>query len=114
MPITDLTWQQLLTALGIANAITVVNGRVMIDVGLVTGDTHDALSDSGVVEFMHKLREGCSSAQSTINNGIAVGQRLAAFPPSTATSPTNGFVTVTQQVVTRVPLNFSTITGPNS
>lgn len=109
--ITDLTWQQLESALGSLGVVSISGGTIVIKPAVLTGDTMDSLTSSGVIEFMHKLREACSAAQSTVNNGQAVGERLAAFPASTATSPSNGYVTVTQQIITRVPLNPNAIVG---
>lgn len=109
---TDLTWAQVDAALGSNGAISLdSNGLLIITPSLITGDSYDALTDSGVVEFMHKLREACSVAQATVNTGVAAGSRLAAFPPSTATAPVNNSVTVTGQVISRIPLDLSTVTG---
>lgn len=110
--ITDLTWAQLETALGSNGAISVVGGTIVIKPSLITGDSLETMAASGVVEFMHKIRSACSSAQTTVNNGQAIGDRLAAFPAQTATTPIDGYVTITQQIVSRVPLNTNSIVGP--
>lgn len=82
--ITDLTWQQLEDASGIIGAIAVTGvgdaAKVMIDVSLITGVHAGALSAGGVVDFLIKLREFASTAQTTANVGQSAGEKLAAFP----------------------------------
>lgn len=114
--LTDLTWDQLNTALGGAGKITVAAGKVTIDVGAVTGDTVDALTDTGVVEFCCKILEACNRAQVAANEGQAAGERLNSFPAPTYGGVVAGFVAVTQSLSSRVAVNPATqsmIVGPN-
>jgi len=114
--IVDLTWQQLQDALGTAGAITVVSGKVVIDVGLVGGLTADSLSDNGVIKFLDKLLDACQDAQSTANTAQTTGERLAAFTPPTIGAPSSaGLVPVTRSVSFRYVLDSTTsIQGPNN
>lgn len=106
--ITDLTWEQLNTELGGAGKITVSGGNVIISPSAVTGDTIDALTKGGVIEFLSKLLEAAARAQTTVNQGQAVGERLAAFPAPQYGGVANGYVTVTQSMTARVSVNPAT------
>lgn len=109
----DMNWFQLETAAGNTGFIThnPTDGIIMIPSKL-TGDTYASISSEGVVEFMYKLHLLCSTAQSQINTGVAGGERLAAFPPFSASAPVSGFVTVTQSIISRIPLNPNSVIGP--
>jgi hypothetical protein len=112
--INDLTFAQLNTALGGSGKIAVSSGKVVIDVGGVTGDTIDDLADQGVVELLSKLLEAASRAQTTVNENQAVGERLNAFPAPTFGGTQNGTVSVTQTMTARIavsPATQSSITG---
>ncbi|WP_414527858.1 hypothetical protein [Nodularia chucula] len=115
----DLTWQQVqteLTAMGYADAIVVTGGKVMIDVGIITGEDADALTDSGVTEFIYKFRQGAGRAQITVNEPIVdPAEQLSSFPPFSYSAPTEeGFVGVTQVSSFIIPLDLNTILGTNN
>lgn len=113
--ITDLTWEQIQQACSDPTAISYnATDGIVIRVGKITGDTYANLAASGVVEFMNKLHTICAAAQSTANLNQPAGERLASFPPQSASAPSSGYVTVTQSIVSRIPLNYSTIIGPNT
>jgi hypothetical protein len=115
--ITDLTWEQLNTALGGAGKVSVVGGKVTIDVGAVTGDVIDVLTKAGVVEFCSKLLEAAARAQATVNEGAVAGERLNSFAAPVYGGVTGGYVTVTQTFTGRVSVNPATqsvIVGPNT
>lgn len=114
--ITDLTWQQLQDAIGITGAITVVSGKVVIDVGLIAGATIDGLSDTGVIKFLDKLLEAGYDAQVSANTSQTTGERLAAFSNATIGAPSSaGLVPVTRTVGFRYLLDSATtIQGPNN
>ena len=117
--ITDLTWQELADEAP-TGAIIVSGGKVMIDVGALTGDTLTALSDSGVVEALFKIRDAAGKAQVTVNAaansgaGPAAGEALAAFPRYVySTVGPTGNVSVTQSSSFVIPLTTSTVYGSN-
>jgi hypothetical protein len=114
----DLTWTELqteLTALGYNNAITLSSGKVVIDVGTITGETVDSLTDMGVVEFLYKVRQAAGNAQSTVNATISsASEQLSSFPGFSYSSPTSdGYVGVTQVTTVLIPLNTNNIFGTN-
>ncbi|MHC5719130.1 MAG: hypothetical protein ACYTX0_45475 [Nostoc sp.] len=119
--ITDLTWQQLEDASGITGAIAVVGtgdtAKVMIDVSLITGSHIAALSATGVIDFLIKLREFAAAAQVTANVGQAVGEKLAAFPALTyGVLGSDGRVQVQGNVVAKLAVSPQTLhaLGTNS
>jgi hypothetical protein len=59
------------------------SGNITLDLGELTGDTFTGLSDPKVVKAVWQLLELCSLAQVTANDGVAEGERLAAFPNAT-------------------------------
>lgn len=115
---TDLTWQELqtaLTELGYGNAIAVVEGKVMIDVGALSGDVVDGMADTGVSEFLYKFRQGAGTAQENVNEGLETADQLTSFPPFSYGNPTtDGFIPVTQVSSFRIPLNLNNVFGTNA
>ena len=116
-PKTNLTFQELLTALeadGLPSAIVVdaAAKKVFIDVSVLTGENITSLSQSGVVEALYKLRKGAGAAQQTVNENQADGEQLAAFPPSSFGPPVDGFVSTTLVSSFLIPLNEHTVNGP--
>lgn len=110
---TDLTFDELNTALG-GSAISFAAGVISIDVSAITGDTYTALTDAGVLEFLFKLRKACGVAQTTVNATQIAGERLAAFPGFSYSSPdANGIVTVSQAHTVLLPLTDSSVLGPS-
>lgn len=99
----DLTFDELNTALGGA-AITQNGDDITISVKAVTGDTKDALTNEGVIEFLYKLRSACTAAQDTANETLDAGERLDSFPPFSFSPPADGYVNVTQSQTVRLPL----------
>lgn len=110
---TDLSWQEVLVKLP-ANSITIVNGKVYIDVSILTGDTRTSLSDFGVIEFLHKFITASKSAQDSNNNAYAIGERLASFPAISTSPPANGYTQVTLVVITKVPFDPDEAIGVNN
>lgn len=109
----DLTWQQVADKLP-AGAITVVGGKVTIDVGIVNAATIDALTDTGVVKFFSMLFTAANKAQTDANASQADGEKLNAFSPATIGSNANGYITLTRPFVCRSELATATnIIGTN-
>jgi hypothetical protein len=107
----DLTWQQLDTALG-GGVITLAGNDIVISASGITGDTYAAATDSGVAEFMFKLRSACTDAQATLNESLPEGEEaLNAFPGFSYGPLINGEVTVTQQQSVKMRLDTSTVFG---
>lgn len=112
--ITDLTWQELQAAVGVTGAITVVSGAVVIDVGKISGDTVDALTDGGVVKFANKFLDACTEAQATANTNQVAGEKLNAFNSPTFSAPSSGKVLATRTTRTNYELESATLlSGPN-
>lgn len=110
--ITDLTWQQLETAIGVNNAIIVdPTHGVCIRVGAFLDANPTNKTATGVVEALFELREAAKKAQDTVNTGQSIGERLAAFPPSTSGTAVNGFVIQQGMIVARFPLATNGISG---
>lgn len=112
--ITDLTWQQLQDKLP-AGSITVVSGKVTIDVGILCGITADAMTDTGVVKFAASFLNAAQQAQSTVNEGQTTGERLSAFNPVTNGNVANGYINLTRTFNYRSELASATnVVGINS
>ena len=109
---TDLTFDELNTALGGA-AITQSGDDITISVKTVTGDTKDALTNEGVIEFLYKLRSACGIAQDTANVSEVAGDQLDSFPPFSFSPPADGYVVATQSQTVRIPLDTATVMGTN-
>jgi hypothetical protein len=110
---TDLTFDELNTALG-GSAISFAGGVITISVNAVTGDTYAALSDTGVLELLFKIRKACGVAQDAANETQVDGEKLAAFPRFSYSPPTpDGFVSVIQSHSVLLPLADATVVGPN-
>jgi len=123
--ITDLTFTQLAAA-SPANSIVLSNGTAPLAAGVylnasnITGDTIDALTDTGVLELMFKIRQYAGIAQTTVNaaanggDGPDPGEALAAFPPYAYSNiSADGEVTVSQTSAFTLPVNFNTVLGQN-
>lgn len=114
---TDLSWQEVqdeLTAMGYTDAVAVVGGKIMIDVGVITGESVTAMTQEGVVEFLYKFRQGAGLAQTTANESQIEGEQLASFPPFSYGAPSEeGLIEVTQVSAFVIPLDTTSITGPN-
>lgn len=113
----DLSWDELnnaLTANGITNAVSVVDGKVMIDVGAVTGDSTPALTNEGVVEFLYKVRESAGVAARLANETLDAGDQLNSFPAFSYGAPSeDGQIEVVQISTFNIPLNLNSIKGVN-
>ena len=112
----DLTWNQLQQDIGIQGCIQISNNSISIDVSILTGQTYTDLNALGVAEFVHKLLNACNKSQVRINQGVEVGQRLAAFPSATLGTPSKDSdgvlrVTATQQVATRLTVDANQVVG---
>lgn len=111
-PITDLTWQQLETAITVSNAIILdPTHGLCIRVGALLGNNPTAKTAAGVVEFLFKLRESANKAQDTVNANQSVEERLAAFPPTTSGTPVNGITLQAGLIYVQTPLVTTGILG---
>lgn len=111
--ITDLTWQQLADKLP-ANAVKLDTGKVIIDVGVLTGTTVDGLTDTGVVKAIAALMSAGFQAQATVNEPQVAGEKLAAFNTPVNGAIASGYVPITRAIVTRAELASATnIVAPN-
>ena len=117
----NLTYEQLNDAaiadLSIGQAIFSLSGdTIMLDVKKLTGDINTAIDNSGVVEFMFKLRKLAGEAQTAVNAAVATTpqEQLSSFPPFTYGIPSaSGFVPITQIQSIQIPLNANTALGTN-
>lgn len=98
--ITDLTCQQWQAQLP-AGSLTVVSGKVMMDLGVVSGLTIDALTDPGVIKVLTVLLNAGLAAQTSVNTGQVAGERLAAFGVPTSGSIVNGYAPTTRPFTSR-------------
>ncbi|MEH1795874.1 MULTISPECIES: hypothetical protein [unclassified Nostoc] len=113
---TDLTFQELETALaanGLTNALTVISGKLYVDISVVNGVTVADLTVEGVAELLYKLRIAAGKAQTTVNTPLATGEQLASYPPFSYGPPINGQVSVTHVSTFLIPLNENLILSPN-
>lgn len=115
MALNDLTWAQLQAAVSTPDFVTwTSDDGIILKPSLLTGDSYSGLTSEGLIEFMYKLHLACSAAQSSLNSGLAIGERLSSFPAFSASAPVSGYVTVTQQIISRIPLNPNSVIGTNS
>lgn len=109
---TDLTFDQLKAAMianGVnASAISVVNAKVIIDVGLILGTNTVSLASPGVVKLIAKLSDYCIEAQENFNQNKEDGEKLASFTVESDAVPDNGFVQVSHKVTAHYKLNSTT------
>lgn len=113
-----LTWQQLQNRINVPDAISIVDGQVMLNVSLITGDNLAALTDEGVIEFTFKFLGYCYQTQEALNNTTPVGQRLASFSSTSYGTPTEAgdgqFQTVGNRSISAIiPLDTDSIIGTN-
>lgn len=81
----DLTFNELSIA---GNNCCVVNdGKVFIDVSLLTGQSIDELDNVGVLETLAKLMQSAYSAQDEKNETLATGQKLNAIAEPSSNVP---------------------------
>ncbi|AFY43754.1 hypothetical protein [Nostoc sp. PCC 7107] len=110
--ITDLTWQQIETASTLSDLIQIdPTHGVMIKVSALLANPVTAKSASGVVETLFELLKIANSAQTTVNVGQTIGERLSAFPQLVSGTAINGYVQQSAQIVVRTPLATSGISG---
>lgn len=112
----DLSWNQVQTEIAVTGAIQMSGANIVINASLLTGDTYTDLNSLGVTEFVNKLIDYCNKAQTKVNQGVEVGQRLAAFPNAslgTPTKDTDGILRITcnQQVLSRLRVDTDQVTG---
>ncbi|MBU7587250.1 MAG: hypothetical protein KAF91_31125 [Nostoc sp. TH1S01] len=113
--VTDLTWQQIETASGLNDLIQIdPTHGVMIKVSALLANPVTAKSASGVVEALFELRNHAATAQATVNAGQTIGERLAAFPPTTSGTAVNGYVVQAGQIIVKTPLATNGIVGANN
>jgi hypothetical protein len=114
----DLTFAELNTALGgTAVVLDAPNSDIKVSLKAITGDSYTALTNTGVLKAMKKLREAAYDAQQTANEDIETEtEQLRTFSP-----PVNlGYVAAEGGVVTRLqeeyvnPINFNVVTGSNA
>jgi hypothetical protein len=110
--ITDLTFQQLNTALGVnAFALDAPNNDIKLSLNTLTGDNFAALTEEGVTEVIYKLVKGCQQAQITVNsaNGVDEDEQLRSFP-----APTTGtFNSTTLQIPVRSTIEVALNVDPD-
>lgn len=82
---TDLTFLELSEAGN--NCCVVVDGKVYIDVSLLTGDTISSLNDQNVLEMLAKLLKAGYEAQEERNESLASGLKLGAISPPSSNVP---------------------------
>lgn len=113
--ITDLTWQQLSEKLS-TNAIKVdSNGKVVIDVSAVCGDSISGLSNQGVIKFFSLLFTAANKAQIDANTESTEGERLSAFAPATIGTNADGYITLSRPFLCKSELSTATnIIGTNA
>lgn len=114
--ITDLTWQQIESAAtGITNLVFVdATHGVCLRVSALLANAVANKSGIGVVEFLHELRNIAAVAQESANENAIIGERLAAFPPSSSGTVINGYVIQSGAIVVKTPLATSGIVGANN
>lgn len=105
--ITDLTVQQLQDQLP-TGSFTVTGGNVVLNVGVATGSTVDALTDKDVVKLINILLDAGYKAQVAANTNQVAGERLAAFGAPTYGANANGYAPVTRTFVSRAQLTSAT------
>ena len=108
----DLTFEEINTALGVT-VFSASGSDIMMSVGTLTGDTYTGLTDEGIIEMLYKIRSACSTAQETVNETLADGEKLDSFPGFSFSPPADGYVTVTQSQTVRIPLDTATVIGTN-
>lgn len=101
--LSDLTWEQLAAKLP-TNAISIVSGAVVINVGLVNGSTVDQITDTGVIKFFSLLFTAANKAQTDVNTSVEDGEKLSAFAPATIGGNSNGYITLTRPFTCRSEL----------
>lgn len=103
----DLTFSQLKAAMvdsGIAaEAISIFNNRLVLNVGLVINKQVNDLNQSGCIAAFTKILNAGLKAQTTANIGKQTGERLAAF--SAQTVLLGEFAVATYILATRYELN---------
>jgi coenzyme F420-reducing hydrogenase alpha subunit len=101
----------------IAAPIFTLSGTdILMNVTALTGDTFTALSETGFIEMMYKIRKLASLAQTTVNEATATTpeEELTAFPNFTFSLPSaEGLVEVTQVQSVVLSLDDSAIIGTN-
>jgi hypothetical protein len=116
--ITDLTWQQLETASGSSLITTDSTLGLLLKLSVLTGVVslvnNNPKNTEGVVQALYRLREFAVIAQTTVNAGQSIGERLAAFPPASNGTAVNGFVMSSGQIIVRTPLSSSGIVGASN
>ena len=113
--IVDLTFQEVVTASGLPNLIITDNTQgLLLRISALTGVISTDINSQGFLQLMYKLREFGVVAQNTVNVGQSIGERLAAFPPQSSGSAINGYVTISQQIITKAPVNTNLINGVNN
>jgi hypothetical protein len=119
--VTDLTFTQLNDVAtqdpDIAdNIFSIINNKLVLDIGVLTGDNYSTPEESGICEVMFKLRKLCGEAQIAVNALIATtpAEQLTSFPPFTFGIPSaQGLVGVTQVQTVQLPLMANTVRGSN-
>lgn len=78
-----------------ANAIFVIYGKVIIDIGAVVNSKVSDLEQPGVVKFLTRLLEASIKAQASFNQSKIPGQKLAAFSSQLALNEQFASTTIT-------------------
>lgn len=111
----DLKFSDLNTAQG-ATFISVSGSTITFDCDDLMGESSIALSDEKVAEFLTRLLDLANKAQTTYNTANP-NDLLASYPagfggvPELDTTDNTYYVTTTQTLVSRAPLNKNATTG---
>lgn len=101
----------------IAAPIFTLSGTdILMNVSVLTGDTFTALTDTGFIEMMYKIRKLATLAQTTVNEAIATTpeEELTSFPPFSFSLPSSeGLIEVTQVQTVTLTLDDNVIVGAN-
>ena len=117
--ITDLTWQQLENASGTSLITTDSTLGLLLKLSVLTEvvslvNNNNPKNTDGVAQALYRLREFAVIAQTTVNAGQSIGERLAAFPPASNGTAVNGFVMSSGQIIVRTPLSSTGIVGASN
>lgn len=120
--ITDLTFDQLATALDTDGALfigedPVGNISIMLSIAAINDDeAANDLAATGVIKLMTRLIEACRRAQIAVNESQVAGEMLDAFPGATSTGTvTDGYFQQTTSLKSKIAVSSATvIVGPTA
>jgi hypothetical protein len=117
-PTTDLTWANLASNLP-PGAIAIVNGKVMIDPGIILNKPITDINSTGVVACAFEIFKAGNKAQAGVNaaNDV-IGNRIQVFSnpqPGGVATDKNGdyYIPFTAQLNVRIPIVNAQVIGIN-